>query len=196
MPLTLYQHHLPTEVRIFRYLSPPVQLDDEVIVCDGWFSPGPAPIYCRSHMFLKRWLHIFATFDHGLSPWEDRFEGFPFQFNCDITTPHYRVGDKLYTTDLCVDVLVSANGRECLARDMEGFAARHAAGQFGDLWREAAQRETRWLESLVTEGSFLTFLEATAPFPTATIPSEISEMAQHQLETAGFVFHPSYPRYA
>ncbi|HUT75861.1 MAG TPA: DUF402 domain-containing protein [Armatimonadota bacterium] len=196
MQITLYQHHLPGEVRVFRYLSPPVQADDEVIVCDGWYSSGATRGYCRSYMFLRRWLHVLATFGHDLMPAEDRSHGFPFAFNCDITTPHYRVRDKLYTTDLCVDVLISASGRNCVIKDREELTAMHAASQFGDLWQEMALREVRWLEDLVSQGRLVDFLNAFAPFPTAAIPCEISETAQRRLETLGFVFHPSYPRYA
>jgi hypothetical protein len=196
MLLTLYQHHMPAEVRIFRYLSPPVRLDDEVIVCDGSCSGGLAQFYCRSYMFVRRWFHIFAVFDHGLSPAEDQFEGFPFAFNCDITTPHPRVDAKLYTTDLCVDVLISANGRDCLVKDREELTAMHAAGQFGDLWRGAALGEVLWLEDLVSQGRFIDLLKVAAPFPTTAIPSKISRMTQCKLEDGNFIFHPSYPRYA
>ena len=195
MPLTLYQHHLPAEVRVFRYLSPPVGSDEAVVVCDGWYSSG-SPIYCRSYMFLTRWLHVFVPFDSELSPREDWFEGFPFQFNCDVTTPHYRLGDGLYTTDLCVDVLVSANGRECLVKDLEELVARRGDGQFGDHWREAAVREAGWLQEMVAEGSFLPFLATAAPFPSDAIPREMAEVTRQDLAGAGFVFHPCYPRYA
>lgn len=194
MLLTLYQHHLPTEVRVFRYLSPPIRMDEEVVVCDGW-SSGPPRAYCRSYMFVQRWLHVFVTFDECLAPREDRVKGFSFAFNCDITTPHYRVNDRVYTTDLCVDVLVGASSRECRVKDGDQLGAMYAAGQFGRLWYDAALREAAWVERLVTQGTFIGFLQTAAPLPKVTGPRDISQMAREDLEKMHFVFHPDYPRY-
>jgi hypothetical protein len=194
--MTLYQHHLPGEVRVFRYLSPPIRADDVAVVCDGWYSAEPARIYCRSYMFVSRWLHVFATFDNDLVLREDTLQGFPFAFNCDITTPHFRLDNRLYTTDLCVDVLVSADGRRCLVKDDEVLSAMRAAGEFGDLWRDAALSEVSWVKGLVSQSRFINFLKAVAPFPTVKLPTQISEVSQCQLASTDFLFHPSYPRYA
>jgi hypothetical protein len=197
MTLTLYQHHLPYDVRIFRYLSKPVRIDDEVIICDGWYADISKRYYCRSYMFLKRWLHVFAVFDHKLFPTEEsQFEGFNFAFNCDITTPHYMALDNLYTTDLCVDILVSASGRKCLIKDQEELTAMHTTGQLGDIWRDAAINETLWIKDIVSRGNFIEFLERIAPFPSVAIESNLSQMTECALEDCDFIFHPSYPRYA
>lgn len=195
MPMTLHQLHLPREVRIFRYLQPPVRVDDDVIVCDGWWD-DTRTTFCRSYKFTRRWLSVFATFDRDLAPVGDPNYGFPFAFNCDMTTPHHVVDDGIYTTDLCLDVLVSADGAGCVVKDEEELRAMHAAGQFGRMWHDAALREAEWVQNLVAEGRFIAFLETAAPFPAAATDGEISAPRRlRDLNDVDFFFPPHAPRY-
>ena len=125
------------------------------------------PIYCRGYYFLDRWLSVFVTFDEQLELREDSDHSLPFAFNCDITTPHYRRGNSIFTCDLYIDILVRADGATYQLEDLEDFQKAFASELFGRTWFDNARREMDWLVDLVESSGFPDFLNEVAPFPRA-----------------------------
>jgi hypothetical protein len=191
---TAYQLHLPSEVRCFHYHVPPSYVGAEAIVFDGFLSPSE-PIACRSYLFFNRWLEVFITFDEHLALAADPTHPFPFAFNCDITTPYYRVDHHLFTTDLCIDILVAPDGRTYQVEDTDEFTQWYAHGAFGAAWYVAAQREVAAVTELLDTQQFVAFLNAIAPFPTHRPRAQLSTMEQPDLAATPFVAHPHYARY-
>ena len=167
--MTLFQHHLPSEVRIFKFSGNPTHVSSQAIVFDG-VTTDSVPIYCRSYLFLERWLQVFMTLDENLCLKSDAISTFPFVFNCDFTTPHYLHDSKVFTTDLCVDILVGADGSSYKVKDADEFEEMYKAGYFGKQWYENAKQEVASLSGLLDKGQFLDFLNEVTPFP--TIPTK------------------------
>jgi len=179
---------------VFRYLAEPTFRGPEALVFDG-FVGDDAPVACRSYLFFTRWLEIFVTFDAHLRPLADATAPFPFAFNCDLTTPYYQVGQLLFTTDLCVDILVAADGRSYQVKDTAEYEHWYRDGAFGQGWYDGVQRELAALTALLETNQFLPFLHAIAPFPAHWPTSQLSTYVQGDLAAAPFVDHPRYPRY-
>ncbi len=191
---TAYQLHLPSDLRVFQYTVEPTYIGSDAVVFDGLLGDSEEMV-CRSYLFFARWLEIFITFDDHLALRADPCATFPFAFNCDLTTPYHRVEDRLYTTDLAVDVLVAPDGRTYHVKDGVEFEAGYRQGAFGPGWYESVRRELRALTQLLETNQFLRFLNDIAPFPTKRPVAPLSIMDRAGLETAAFVEHPRYPRY-
>ncbi len=191
---TAYQLHLPSDLRVFQYLVEPTYSGANALVLDGLLG-DTEQIVCRSYLFFERWLEIFVTFDDRLALCTDARAPFPFAFNCDLTTPYYRVADRLFTTDLAVDVLVAADGMTYQVKDVGEFEAWYRQGAFGSDWYEGVKRELAALTQLLETNQFLNFLNAIAPFPTQRPVTQLSSMDRPVIETVGFEQHPRYPRY-
>ena len=193
--MVVYEQHLPSEVRIFRHLQSPAHIGCEAAVFDGLLHSPQGPVYCRSYRFFQRWLSVFITFDEDLTLTAGPDHPFPFAFNCDITTPHYRHGDCLFTTDLCIDILVGSDGRSYRVEDEDQLPQLYERGQFGQLWYERALRELRALTALLEKGELIHFLSRIAPFPTAPTEHPAATMEQATIEDVAFRYHPLFPRF-
>ncbi len=191
--MKLYQYHLPSEVRTFHFDGDPTFRSPDAIVFDT-VTTDPVPVYCRSYLFMMRWLQVFMTMDAKLSLKPDR-GSFPFVFNCDITTPHYVQGDAIYTTDLCVDLLVGADGKEYRIKDIDIFEKMHSMKHFGDLWYKQATNEISFWVELLKSGKFISYLNTVAPFPQKPTDCRSSPMQRCDIADAAFQHHPLYPRY-
>jgi hypothetical protein len=191
--MKLYQYHLPSEVRIFEFAGDPTLINSEAIVFDA-VTTDAAPVYCRSYLFTKRWMQIFMTMDAALALKPDDGD-FPFVFNCDITTPHYVNDDSIYTTDLCADLLVAANGKDCRLKDIDGFEKHHSMNHFGDLWFKQGKIEISFWVDLLKSGKFINYLNAIAPFPITATVNITSPMRQFDIADVAFKYHPLYPRH-
>jgi hypothetical protein len=191
--LTAYQLHLPDDLRIFHYGAPPIAETADVLVFEGWSDDRSA--ICRSYLFFNRWLEVFVTFDASFNLRPDPDYLFPFAFNCDITTPYHRVGKRLYTTDLCLDLLVAADGRSYHIEDRDELEDWHQSGVISTAGYKAALREQDSLLNLFTTGRFLDLLTAIAPFPTAPPRAHLSTMERLDRKSAGFVEYPYASRW-
>lgn len=192
--LTAYQLHLPSDLRVFQYMVEPTYHGADAVVFDGLLADSEQ-IVCRSYLFFERWLEIFVTFDDRLALRADPVATFPFAFNCDLTTPYHRVDDRLFTTDLSVDVLVAADGMTYQVKDVAEFEAWYSRGAFGSGWYKNVRRELAALTQLLETNQFLRFLNDIAPFPVESPRAPLSVMDRAALETAGFEPHPRYPRH-
>jgi hypothetical protein len=191
--MKLYQYHLPSEVRVFEFAGDPTLDSPEAMVFDA-ITTDTVPICCRSYLFKKRWVQIFMTMDTSLVLKPDDGD-FPFVFNCDITTPHYICHDRIYTTDLCVDLLVAANGKEFRIKDIGMFEKMHSMNHFGDLWFRHAKNEISFWVDLLESGKFINYLNDVAPFPITPTEIKMSPMRQYVIGDVVFERHPLYPRY-
>jgi len=193
--MVLYQLHLPSEVRIFKYNSEPTHADSHAVVMDSVAIEDDTATYCRGYYFLDRWLSVFITFDERLELKADASHTFPFAFNCDITTPHYYQDDSVFTTDLYVDILVGTDGRTYQIEDVEDFQQAFALGVFGKGWYDNAKRGLDWLIGLLEHGQFVNFLNEVDPFPD-TKPNCINPIAyRRHLSEVDFKHHPRYSKY-
>ena len=190
----LYQHHLPDEVRVFRYAR--LQKRKEALVADGVARLGGSEVYCRSYMFLERWLQVFAVFDSHFKPKDDANGPFPFAFNCDVTTPHYVQASSVYTTDIALDILVASDGCAHRVVDETAFNALYENGLFGECWREKALRERDEVVEMLEQRTFLNRLNDVAPFPERWIDSNMPVMERGTGMSTGFKPDPRFPRYA
>jgi hypothetical protein len=193
--LTLYQLHLPSEVRIFHHAFEPTHAGNDAVVMDTVVLQGDTATYCRGYYFLDRWLSVFVTFDEQLELKADPGYGFPFAFNCDITTPHYYRGDSIFTTDLYVDILVGTDGNIYQVEDLAGLQEAFDAGLFGKAWFESTRREADWLVKLLERDRFLDFLNEVEPFPRTRPVNIDSPMRRCLIDDMDFEYHPQYPRY-
>ncbi len=191
--MKLYQYHLPSEVRIFHFDGAPAFISPDAIVFDTVTS-DPVPVYGRSYLFRERWLQVFMTIDAKLALKPDR-GSFPFVFNCDITTPHYVDDDNIYTTDLCIDLLVAANGRDYRIKDIDIFENMHSMNHFGKTWFDKAKSEAALLVDLLESGKFINHLNDVAPFPLKPTEKTASTMQRCDIAEVAFKHHPLYPRY-
>jgi len=166
----------------------------DALVFDGLVG-DEAPVACRSYLYFNRWLEIFVTFDDRLVPAGDSTASFPFAFNWDITTPYYRVGDQLFTTDLCVDSLVAADGRRYQVKDTDEYELWYRQGAFGRTWYRGVQQELAALTKMLETESFLPWLIDLVPFPSHRPPTPLSTRAHQQFASSTFADHPNYPRY-
>ncbi len=189
----LYQLHLPSELRVFEHAGTPTAKSSKAIVLDGAGIWKDRPIYGRSYCFLDRWLSVYVTFDERLGL-TSTGSGFPFAFNCDITTPHWVKGDSIFTTDLLLDVLVQSDGMTYEVTDLEEFEQAYVRGEFGLSWYEGAKRELAMLLDLLDRGQFKHMLTSVQGFPKTS--RQIAEQPpRRHLDEAEFRYHPQYPRY-
>lgn len=193
--MNLYQLHLPSEVRIFEHDFEPTGVSYHAVVMDSVAVSDGVITYCRGYYFLGRWLSVFITFYDRLKLKPDSNSAFPFAINCDITTPHYREGDSIFTTDLYIDVLVAEDGLTYRIKDTEDFQQAFAEDQFGAVWYENAQSELDWLVSILDRGRFLDFLKQTAPFPDSGSTYALPLMRRYHIDEVDFRYHPVYPRW-
>ena len=193
--MNLYQLHLPSEVRIFQHHFEPISVCPHAVVMDSVTINNGASTYCRGYYFLDRWLSVFVTFDEYLKLKPDSDHAFPFAFNCDITTPHYRDGDSIFTTDLYIDVLVADDGFTYQVEDMEDFQQAYARGLFGKGWYENARRELDWLISILNQQRFLDFLNQVTALPDSGSTNILPPMQRCHIDEVDFTYHPEYPRY-
>ncbi len=193
--MNLYQLHLPSEVRIFEHPFKPISVCPHAVVMDSVTMENDAPTYCRGYYFLDRWLSVFITFDEHLGLKPDSDHAFPFAFNCDITTLHYREGDSIFTTDLYIDVLVGKDGCAYQIDDMEDFQQAFARGLFGKGWYESARRELDWLISILDQKRFLDFLNQVTPLPDSGSIHVLPTIQRCHIDEVDFRYHPEHPRY-
>jgi len=118
-----------------------------------------------------------------------------FAFNCDVTTPHYRHGDCLFTTDLCIDVLVGADGKSYRVEDEDQLPQAYERRQFGQLWYDGVLRELRAITALLERGELIQYLNDIAPFPTAPTERPAATVEWVNIEDVGFKYHPRFPRF-
>ena len=199
---TLYQQCLPSprwprgHVRRWEYSSLPRQPGCNAKVVDspaqwhGWRGYG------RYYGFLDRWLSVYATFGiDDLEPTGHPGDDFPFAFNCDITVPHYVVGDSIYTTDLHLDVLVLADGTTHELKDVDEFERAYDDGLFGRTWYEGAKLEAERVIGEATTGRFIEMLHDAAPFPETSIRGNPPVLTKLDPMDLGFRSHPRFPRF-
>ena len=193
--LTLYQLHLPSEVRIFDLTSEPTHAGCDAVVIDSVVIEGDISTYCRGYYFLDRWLSVFVTFDEQLGLKSDSDHSFPFAFNCDITAPHYYRRDSIFTTDLYLDILVGTDGSTYQIEDSEDFQKAFDVGFFGRGWFDGARQETERLIDVLESGRFLDFLNEVEPFPRTRSIDTQPPMRRCLVDEIDFEYHPQYPRY-
>ncbi len=197
--ITLYQLHLPSEVRIFEHTSEPTYMDSHAMVIDSVVVENDILTYCRGYYFFDKWLSVFMTFDGQLELKPDSNSVFPFVFNCDITTPHYCRSNSIFTSDLYIDVLVKVDGYTYQIKDVGDFERAFSIGLFGKRWYEGAKQEADWLVCLLERNRFLDFLNEVAPFPKTKLLREqnrfIFNPRRCHIDEIDFEYHPQYPRY-
>ncbi|MFC1717511.1 hypothetical protein ACFL6S_27875 [Candidatus Poribacteria bacterium] len=193
--ITLYQLHLPSEVRVFQYISGPTYAGRDAVVMDSVLIEDDVSTYCRGYYFLDRWLSVFITFNEQLELRPEPDYDFPFAFNCDITTPHYCQERSIFTTDLYLDVLVGADGITYQLEDSEDLQKAFDASLFGRRWFDNARREADWLVDTLEGGRFLDFLNEVEPFPNKKSVNVQSRMRKCLIDQTDFEYNPQYPRY-
>jgi hypothetical protein len=166
------------------------------MVIDSVVIENNIPIYCRGYYFFDKWLSVFITFDEQLQLKPDSNPAFPFAFNCDITTPHYRRGNSLFTSDLYIDVLVGTDGYTYQNKDVEDFERAFSFGLFGKRWYEGAKREADWLAGLLEQNRFVDFLNEVAPFPKTKSVYIQPSIRRCHIDEIDFEYHTQYPRYS
>ena len=162
-------------------------LDDEVLVAEVAIDGAVV----RHYGFASRWLAVNLTTDYAGRPADLAYlDVFPHTAKCHIATPMLRDGDTCWQTDLWLDVLVKANGRDHLVEDRDEFAGAREQGWLSE--READQALDGFDEvlALVRAGTLLDLLASIWPFspgnpplarpvrhiPTADLPSVLPGM--------------------
>lgn len=170
-------------------------LNDQAVVFDFSVKNNQDDTHCRCYYFLKHWMSVFVTFDESLQLKPDSEFHFPFAFNCDITTPHYRSGRSLYTTDILLDIIVKPDGASYMIEDETQFHEAYESGMFGTNWYEGASKALEWWCTLLEKGAFIDYLNSVAPFPTEMSEHHEPLLIEKHIDEIPFLNHPLHPRF-
>jgi hypothetical protein len=162
----LYHHdfHPPEEVRVFAVpISGLRRWDDVAAVYDVRLDD----LVLRHYAFTDHWFAVNCTLDLG-----GRFVTEPgpidWCFNCDISTPLFSAGNKLYSVDLSLDVLVGPNGRTYVVKDEDDFT-RAIENEWLTVEEEAGARSgLAELLGIIKGNGLVAFLEKAFPFGEVT----------------------------
>ena len=193
---TLYQHHLRSQkAMVFTYPRGAHLLNDQAVVFDFSVNNDRKRTHCRCYYFLKHWMSIFVTFDESLQLKPDSEHQFPFAFNCDITTPHYRSGRSLYTTDILLDIIVKPDGTSYMIEDETQFYDAYENRMFGTNWYEGASKALEWWCTLLEKRAFIDYLNSVAPFPIEMSVNQEPLFIERDIDEIPFLNHPLHPRF-
>ena len=152
----------PDDLRLYEIPESGVlRLDDEVLVAEV----GIAGAVVRHYGFASRWLAVTLTTDHTGQPADlAGLEIFAHTAKCDIATPMQRDGDTCWQTDLWLDVLVRANGRDHLVEDEDEFDRARDEGLLSGREADQALDAFRDVLAMVRAGTLLDLLATIWPF--------------------------------
>lgn len=179
--MRFFNYHAPDEVRLF--LVPPGGVrrwDDQAVVYDVQIGRDRI---LRRYSFAHRWFEVNCSLDlHG------RFVTEPgpidWCFNCDISTPHFRVGADVYNMDLWLDVLVAPNGREHAVIDEDDLAEAIRLGWPTELEQAGARAGLADLLGVIKSQGLVGFLDQVCPFVSVSANGEQPPM--ERMPVAGF----------
>jgi hypothetical protein len=155
-----YNFHPPDEVRIFDVPSEGIRIwNDEMLAYDVAVEDR----VLRHFSFYTYWFEVNCTLmpegqlgiEQGPIDWT---------FNCDICTPCFSKGNKIYDVDLCLNVLVGPDGKEFFVEDEQEFEHAVKAGWISAYEEQGARSGLHYLLSLIKAGNFLEFLSDTLAF--------------------------------
>ena len=158
----------PDDLRMYEIPESGVlRLDDEVLVAEVAIDGAVV----RHYGFASCWLAVNVT--TGLDGQPADLAGldvFPHTAKCHVATPMRREGDTCWQTDLWLDVLVKANGRDHLVEDVDEFARAREQDLLSD--REAVQALAAFQQvlAMVRAGTLLDMLAAVCPFGPGSPP--------------------------
>lgn len=154
--------HLPEDLRVFTIPSRGVRRwDEEVFVYD--VRVGPDAIL-RHYSFANRWFEVNCNLNLAGQFSTEPFEAFDWAFNCDICTPFFTRGADLVSVDLCLDVLVAADGRTNLVKDEADFARAIQQGWIDAVEAKGARRGLADLLAILQGDGLAAFLDSVYPF--------------------------------
>ncbi len=163
------EYRPPDDLRLYEIPESGVlRLDDEALVAEVAIDGA----VIRHYGFASHWLAVNVTTD--LKEWPADLAGvdaFPHAVKCHMATPMLRVGDSCFQTDLWLDVLVSADGRDCHVEDEDEFADARSRQLLSERAASEALQRFQDVLNLVQAGTLLDWLAAVCPFRPGSPPS-------------------------
>ncbi len=157
-----YDFH-PNEGGCRLFVTPPegvLRLDDHAFVTEVRWDRDRV---LRHYAFADRWVKVNVSRSK---------DGHLLDLNCDIATPMQRDGDRVYSVDLFIDVLVEADGRTNRVQDEDEFEDALSRGLISPAEASAALRELGAFTHDVAAGRLVPWLESICPFgPPVTPPN-------------------------
>ncbi len=188
--LLFHNFHPPNDVRVFAVPREAIQrLDAVALVYDVRVRPD---LVLRHYSWSEHWFDVNCSF----SPRGDLVEEdgpIRWAFNCDISTPHALVKGDAYNMDLELDVLVGRDGVRHCVRDRESLTHACNSGWIDAAEAAGAERGLAELLTLLEQGHFRSFLEATCPFSTLRT-SAVQRPPRHKALGQVPPLHPSARR--
>jgi hypothetical protein len=118
-------------VRVFRTSARGVvRWNDQAVVTAARYGHGVVVLW--HYAFADRWFKVNVTTDLDGHLVETGDERLRFAFNCDVATPMRRVGRRVWSVDLFLDVLVRQDTASYAVTDVDQFEAMAAAGVLSD----------------------------------------------------------------
>lgn len=127
-------------------------------------------------LFRDHWFKVNCTFDgSGTLIEDDDTQNDPaFALNCDIATPMVRDGNTVFSTDLCIDVLIRADGIDHQVVDMAEFEVALRRGWISDREAQGARNGLQALQDLIERRKLLGFLAGYHPFQPSVVPQALA----------------------
>ena len=167
-PLFFYNLHLPKEVRIFEVPSDGVRRFDSSCIV---FEVEIQDVVLRHYSFPDKWFEINVSMTKDGEFFTEKHDHLSWCFNCDISTPHTEINNKIYNADLFLDVLVEPDGKTYVVIDEDDFEWEITKNLMSEELKKGAKKGLDNLLTIITGEGLLSYLDRIYPLnPIAEIP--------------------------
>jgi hypothetical protein len=163
-----YNLHFPAEVRVSEFSRDCIRLHNDTTLI---YDINIHDLILRHFVFYDRWfdIHCFLAKDGD-------FEILPGPidccFDCDISTPLFKLNNNFYNIDLEYDILVGRDGKMHRIKDEEEHLAAIANNWISDFEQKGARKGLEDLISILDTQGLISFLDHIYPFQGITCPGE------------------------
>ncbi|WP_100404281.1 DUF402 domain-containing protein [Bacillus solitudinis] len=158
--LECYNLHMPYEVRLFSIDQSNIKLwNDKYLVYDV----REDDMILRHYSFYNQWFEINCSFqlDGKLLGEQGPIE---WSFNCDICSPCFSEGNKIFNVDLELDVLVNQNGKDYIIIDEDDFEDAVNKAWITEKEQVGAKQGLNDLKEIIDSGNLIHYLNEICPF--------------------------------
>lgn len=163
-----YNLHFPSEVRVSEFSEDCIRLHDDSILI---YDINIHDLILRHFAFYDKWFDV-----HCFLAKNGDFEILPGPidccFDCDISTPLFKLDNRFYNIDLEYDILVGRDGKMHRIKDEEEHLAAITNNWISDFEQKGAQKGLNELKAILHNQGLINFLNDIYPFHGITCPGE------------------------
>ncbi|MBN2441052.1 MAG: DUF402 domain-containing protein [Spirochaetales bacterium] len=173
--------HFPSEVRVSEFSEDCIRLHNATTLI---YDIAIHDLVLRHFVFYDKWFDI-----HCFLAKNGDFEILPGPidccFDCDISTPLFKLNNNFYNIDLEYDILVGSNGRTHKVTDEDEFMTAIENKWISPFEQNGARKGLEELISILNNQGLIAFLDNIYPFQGITCPGEPQRYYKKNIDEVG-----------